>query len=140
MTIANMGFGNHQYRSGKIRVLNVVGTLEFKILDIEVEQRRKDKLAEWGVNTAPPPAVDDSFTWDKFLVNCIIATGADVDEELAKWGTYTSVMWAEDIQPTGAFVVGFINNGTLKVEKVQAIDKFVGKVEYFVISAYTPVT
>lgn len=138
MTIETVGFGKHLYRSGKIRVLNVVGTLEFKILDVEVEQRRKDKLAEWGVSIAPPPAVDDSFTWEKFLENCTGSTGADVDEELAKWGTYTSVMWAEDIQPNTAFVVGFSTSGTLKVEKVQAVDKFVGKVEYFVISAYTP--
>lgn len=135
MTIATMEFGDRLYRSGKIRIMNAVGTLEFKILDVAVEQRRKDKLTEWGVDSAPPPAVDDSFTWAKFLVNCTTAVSGDVDEELAKWGTYTSDMWVENIQENSALVVGSIVNGALKIEKVQAIDKSVGKIEYFAITA-----
>lgn len=133
MTIATMEFSTRSYRSGKIRIMNMVGTAQFRVLDVQIEQRRLDMMKQWGVDMTPPPG-DDGFTWDKFLQQCLIATAEDINEVLAKWGNLTQVTWPETIQVGDARVVAAKSNDVLRVEKVMAVDTVVGPVDYFVIT------
>lgn len=133
MSINNLEFMRFRFEKEKIRVLDMANNLRFYLFEITTQATQDALKEKWGSKTVAEN-IDNAFTWQKFLAAYDAADPKEVATALQQWGTLTPEVWAETIQNNSARVLAVHNGTHLKIEKVQAVDQFLGPVEYYAIS------
>lgn len=131
MTIETTLFGSKKYRTEKLRVILISGTIRLYIFEVTTDATAKAAAVAAGLKGAPID--DDPFTWEKFYTACGSALRVDVETTLKKYGTLTETDWANSISPNTAKYMAASSGPHVKVEKIKVDDKLLGPVDYFVI-------
>lgn len=134
MSIETTQFIKHRSTSGKIRVMNVLGTIGFHSFEITTAAEIEKSRLLWGLKSVPGNN-DNFFSWEKFITAYDAAVNKPVDEILQQWGILERVSWQETIVDNTALLLARHVGTHVVVEKVLATDAQLGPIEYFVISA-----
>jgi hypothetical protein len=134
MTTETTQFIKHRSTSGKIRVMNVLGTIGFHSFEITTAAEIEKSRLQWGLKSVPGN-IDNFFSWEKFIAAYDAAVDESVDEILQQWGILERVSWQETVVDNTAMLLARHVGTHVVVEKVLATDAQLGPIEYFVISA-----